>query len=128
MGDSQNPFAPIALLVLNVEPGIIGQWSGSAGSIPAGWALCDGSQGTPDLRDKFIIAAGGTFAPGAIGGSEDHTHSFSANSHTHTIGVGTGISAGSQYRNSVEGSVASGITAAGSSMPPYYALCFIMKL
>lgn len=40
-----------------VPKGTIVMWSGSIASIPAGWALCDGSHGTPDLRDKFIVCA-----------------------------------------------------------------------
>ncbi|WP_250630548.1 hypothetical protein [Rhodoflexus caldus] len=48
--------------------GII-MWSGSIASIPAGWSLCDGSNGTPDLRDRFIVGAGSSYAPGNIGGA-----------------------------------------------------------
>lgn len=36
--------------------GFIGMWSGTIASIPSGWALCDGSSGTPDLTDKFIVS------------------------------------------------------------------------
>ncbi len=36
--------------------GII-MWSGTIASIPTGWALCDGSSSTPDLRNKFIVGA-----------------------------------------------------------------------
>ncbi|MCS7227923.1 MAG: phage tail protein, partial [Endomicrobia bacterium] len=76
-----------------VPRGAIIMWSGSAASIPAGWALCDGTNGTPDLRDKFIIAAGGTYSPGATGGTTSHTHSVdiaaftsaAESSHTHSI-------------------------------------------
>lgn len=65
-----------------VDPFIAGMimlWSGSIGSIPTGWALCNGSNGTPDLRDRFVIAAGSTYAVGATGGTTDaivvaHTH------------------------------------------------------
>lgn len=39
--------------------GII-MWNGSPNNVPAGWALCDGSNGTPDLRERFIVGAGGT--------------------------------------------------------------------
>ena len=58
--------------------GII-MWSGSIASIPANWALCNGSSGTPDLRNKFIVGAGSTYAVAATGGSPDavlvnHTH------------------------------------------------------
>jgi hypothetical protein len=44
-------------------------WNGSSGSIPAGWHLCDGTGGTPDLRDRFIVGAGTTYTLGSTGGS-----------------------------------------------------------
>jgi hypothetical protein len=58
-------------------------WSGSVASIPSGWALCNGSNGTPDLRNRFVVGAGSTYAVDATGGSADaitvsHTHTFSA--------------------------------------------------
>jgi hypothetical protein len=54
-------------------------WSGSVASIPSGWALCNGSNGTPDLRNRFVVGAGSTYAVDATGGSADaivvsHTH------------------------------------------------------
>ena len=66
-------------------------WSGSTASIPSGWALCDGNNGTPDLRNKFIVGAGSTYNVNATGGSADaivvsHTHgsgTLSAADHTH---------------------------------------------
>lgn len=42
---------------------IICIWAGAIVDIPAGWALCDGNGGRPDLRDKFVIGAGNTYAP-----------------------------------------------------------------
>lgn len=39
-------------------------WSGAIVDIPAGWALCDGNNGTPDLRNKIVIGAGDTYNPG----------------------------------------------------------------
>jgi hypothetical protein len=48
-------------------------WSGSIGSIPAGYVLCNGSNGTPDLRDRFVIGAGSTYAVDATGGSTSYT-------------------------------------------------------
>lgn len=44
-------------------------WSGSVASIPTGWHLCDGTTGTPNLENLFVIGAGGTYAPAASGGS-----------------------------------------------------------
>lgn len=47
--------------------GTIVVWSGSVEDIPAGWALCDGQDGRPDLRGRFVLGAGGTYNPGAAG-------------------------------------------------------------
>jgi hypothetical protein len=44
-------------------------WNGSTGTIPSGWHLCDGTGGTPDLRDRFVVGAGVTYALGATGGA-----------------------------------------------------------
>ena len=80
-----------------IPTGLISLWSGSIGSIPSGWALCDGNNSTPDLRDRFVVGAGNTYAVAAQGGSANaivvtHTHTFSGTtgamnsnaSHTHT--------------------------------------------
>ena len=37
--------------------GMIMMWSGTIATIPSGWLLCDGTSGTPDLRDRFVIGA-----------------------------------------------------------------------
>jgi len=60
-------------------------WSGSTGSVPSGWYLCDGTNGTPDLRNSFIVGAGNTYAVGATGGTADaivvsHTHTATSTS------------------------------------------------
>jgi len=65
--------------------GII-MWSGSVASIPSGWLLCNGSIGTPDLRDKFVIGAGSTYAVNDTGGS---TTIAEANLPSHTHAAGT---------------------------------------
>jgi microcystin-dependent protein len=75
--------------------GII-MWSGSVASIPSGWALCNGSNGTPDLRNRFVVGAGSTYAVDATGGSADaivvsHTHTATSSSsvtdpgHAHNV-------------------------------------------
>lgn len=63
--------------------GII-MWNGISTSVPNGWAICDGTNGTPDLRDRFVVGAGNTYALAAIGGdtSNAHTHPIP---HTHPI-------------------------------------------
>jgi hypothetical protein len=40
-------------------------WSGAIASIPTGYVLCNGSNGTPDLRDKFVVGAGNSYVVGA---------------------------------------------------------------
>ena len=59
--------------------GVILIWSGSTGSIPSGYVICDGSNGTPDLRNSFVLGAGNSYTVGQTGGSTDaivvsHTH------------------------------------------------------
>ena len=70
-------------------------WSGSTSSIPSGYVLCNGSNGTPDLRDRFIVGAGSSYSVGNTGGASSvtlstsnlpsHTHSFSATTSTKSL-------------------------------------------
>jgi subtilisin-like proprotein convertase family protein len=99
-----------------VPPGGIIMWSGS--EVPDGWALCDGTEGTPNLSDRFIVASGTSYTVGATGeGSVD---------------VSTGREAVAKYWSycgwsdcdkDVVGSVS--VT---NPIPKYYALAFIMRL
>ena len=57
----------------SVPVGGIIMWSGSAANVPKGWALCDGSKGTPDLRDRFILGSSGTRSAGSTGGANTIT-------------------------------------------------------
>ena len=182
-----------------VPGGIICMWSGQVNNIPGGWALCDGQNGTPDLRDRFILGAGRKYGVGVTGGEERHTlvvnempshiHGVSgytsssglhthtntlstnkAGTHTHTVsvnntgnfhrasssggggtanclvaasGVTNTSSESGEHSHTVTGSIANngehthtvnfssmseGQNYPHNNMPPYYALCFIMKL
>jgi microcystin-dependent protein len=74
-----------------VPVGVIVMWSGATNAVPGGWALCNGSNGTPDLRDRFVVGAGSTYAVGAIGGANTVTlTSGQMPSHTHTLSGTTG--------------------------------------
>jgi hypothetical protein len=95
IGTNTTQVATTAFAIANGIPsgGII-MWSGSVVSIPTGFALCDGTNGTPDLRNKFIVGAGSTYAVNATGGSADAvivSHSHTATStvtdpgHTHNL-------------------------------------------
>lgn len=67
-------FATAAATAAFPVGGII-MWSGSIAAIPSGWSLCNGANGTPDLRDRFVIGAGTTYAVNATGGSATVTPS-----------------------------------------------------
>lgn len=137
--------------------GIIMLWSGSSASIPAGWQICDGTNSTPNLRDRFVVGAGTTYAVAATGGSANavvvsHTHTATSTvtdpGHTHTLKVSGSTSAGTAgtlRNNTTDGLSAgymgtsttgitvgtslttSGVSATNANLPPYYALCYIMK-
>jgi hypothetical protein len=132
--------------------GII-MWSGT--TIPSGWALCNGQNNTPDLRDRFVIGSGNLYAVGASAGSKDaivvsHTHTITDAGHKHTQGAieefplnGTDASRSGTWRNnSASGSFkapftygattgividSAGVTGTNANLPPYYALAFIMR-
>jgi hypothetical protein len=153
--------------------GIIMLWSGSSASIPAGWALCNGSSSTPDLRDRFVVGAGTTYAVAATGGTANavvvsHTHTktiSNAGSHNHYIAVNTingsdpstnpnqpiarqktsGGDSDYDMRSVIGGTAnlgltstagdhthsltidSAGVSGTNQNLPPYYALCYIMK-
>jgi len=132
--------------------GMIMLWSGAIGSIPSGWNLCDGTNGSPDLRDRFVIAAGGSYSVGQTGGSADsivvsHTHTAIVTDpgHNHTYQEATGLQpqsgSSTQCLTSLTtantSTATTGITVAnqstgtsgtGANIPPYYALAYIFKL
>ncbi len=109
-------------------PGMIMGWSGSVETIPSGWHLCDGTVGTIDLRDKFIVGAGGTHNPGATGGSNTQTHPFTSLEHTHEIRPGTAFGVGMDYKETVSVEIVHGTTDAADNRPAFYAFCWIQKL
>jgi len=109
-----------------ISGGII-LWSGAIVNIPSGFVLCDGNNGTPDLRDKFIVGAGNGYAVGANGGNVNHTHAFTGDGHSHSISPGGAIQIGANYNSVTAAQVAAGTTDSEDGRPPYYALAYIMK-
>lgn len=64
--------------------GMIMLWYGAAINVPTGWAICNGANGTPDLRDRFVVGAGDSYALDATGGAEEATPEIAAGgSHDH---------------------------------------------
>jgi hypothetical protein len=128
--------------------GII-MWSGSIVSIPTGWALCNGSNGTPNLIDRFIVGAGSGYNVAATGGSTDatlvaHTHTITDPGHSHgynavsftgnltdldnNILTPVAISATTSSNTTGITINSSGSSATNANLPPYYALAFIMRV
>lgn len=101
-------------------------WSGAIVDIPDGWVICDGTHGTPDLRDRFIIGAGDTYNPDDTGGASTHTHDFTTDGHTHNTAAGPPnvVQAGT---GAIISNTDSGTTDPKNHLPPYYALAYIMK-
>ena len=151
--DDRGPVMPKGAIIL---------WHGSTGNIPAGWTLCDGQNGTPDLQDKFIVGAGKKYKPGNEGGKDKvtlteaempaHQHfgfgestgnwwpfgEIGENEPGSKGGIdrdnfyyGTTYAGGEGGKQIQKGSSATstpGVTQGHENLPPYHALCYIMKL
>ena len=115
--------------------GIILMWNGA--STPTGWFICDGTNGTPDLRGRFVLASGqGTGLTnrtrGDVSGEETHTLTIpEMPAHSHTIGSSNTTGGGSGFdevppiNTGSTGSTGGGLP--HNNMPPFYVLVFIMK-
>ncbi len=126
----------IAGRVLERFENIISQWHGLLIDIPDGWVLCDGTNGTPDMRNMFVKGPADGNNPGDTGGSANHTHPFVSNSHTHTIdhGLEAEVDEGNIFVgdeeasfSTTDSSITSGTTESSKHEPPFYELAFIMK-
>lgn len=102
-------------------------WSGAIVDIPGGFVLCDGNNGTPDLRDRFVVGAGDTYNPDDSGGALTHVHTFTGDGHFHDIPTNASVLAGEWFADNTGPKSAVGTTDNASSLPEYYALAYIMK-
>ena len=180
VGTNTRQIATTAFVSQNAMiSGMIVMWSGPVGSIPIGYTLCDGTYGTPNLVNRFIMGAGPGRTPRDTGGNADavvvsHTHSGTTNSagtHTHSgstssagahrhtqsppaasiYGGGGWKGGGSEGATTYTGdagahthgmalnnagahqhsfgtsNASGGRSGTNANLPPYYALCFIMK-
>ena len=154
--------------------GFIGIWSGAANAIPSGWYLCDGNNGTPNLKGKFVVGYDnndGDFDVNDTGGSKDavivqHNHSVTDPTHGHSINDpghqhDTSVTNTKLFPSNGQTSISyggpggypatvftmsdattgiavnaggtgisinnNGVSGTGKNLPPYYALCYIMK-
>lgn len=126
--------------------GVIVMWAGNLKAIPTGWSLCDGRNGTPDLRDRFVMGVGAVEYMGTTGGSLYHRHIMESHRHyvdPPRVRVEGGRSSysytGPGYRSLItipsgDIDIPSFMTDAAtpgsqdaSNYPPYYKIAFIMK-
>lgn len=174
---SNTAIATTAFVHSVLPYGSIIMWSGSPASTPTGWSLCDGTNSTPDLRNRFIVGAGDIYSFNDTGGSKDavvisHSHSITISDpghghavtdpgHAHlmqqvpttfrvydgsidgsyhlgnqdrtytnrnTDNAATGIAVSSAFTGISASTASTGTSGTNANLPPYYALCFIMKV
>ena len=97
---------------LVIPKGTIVLWSGTIATIPNGWVLCDGTNGTPDLRNRFVVGAGGEYSVGSTGGVKN----YDLKQFNHT--GGSWVEDLRAFKETLK---------TLDNRPPYYALCYIMK-
>lgn len=124
LNDKINALIPQGLIVI---------WSGRINKIPAGWALCNGENNTPDLTNRFVLGAGWHYSVGNTGGEKEHTLTVDEMPrHTHTqrwtSGPGGAGGSGGHLIDGREDTGTAGANQPHNNMPPYYALAYIMKI
>ena len=122
-------------------------WSGATTAVPDGWALCNGQtvngRKTPDLRDRFVVGAGGEYQPNATGGVARVTLTVEQMpAHTHDYKF-TGADLALSWDNdnyfydasrhypdngNTKTTESRGGNQPHENRPPYYALCYIMRV
>ena len=125
-----------------VPTGMVMLWSGAANAIPSGYVLCDGSNSTPDLRDRFVVGAGNSYSVGNTGGASSVTLTTAQMpSHTHTysdlyvlqqalspgIDIDFNATTWDPNGNRTGTTNSAGSGSSHENRPPYYALCYVMK-
>ncbi len=140
------------LSCINFPDGIIMLWSGSSTDVPEGWLLCDSSNSTPDLRGRFIVGANpegpnnnpnlSKYALKSTGGSETSENKLTVANipqHTHNgtypktddYGADCGsddCSCGFRFnRKTTTGNGLGTEPVKIDTIPPYYAICYIIK-
>lgn len=103
-------------------------WYGLLTDIPDGWAVCNGANGTPDLRDRFITGSGDSYAQEARGGEVSHAHVLDTDGHQHNYTGGNDIQCGMGKLGRTAPAYDSMITDEGESQPPFRSLYYIMRI
>jgi len=146
------PYMPPTPSGSSVPTGTIVLWSGTVATIPSGWFLCNGQNGTPDLRNRFVVCASGDYVGAAVTSIQGGPAQYGGkNKHRHTFSFSGGGSSGVPVSGSINVASGSGAAAYGSThvhslsfsgggateypsedgessaLPPFFALAYIMK-
>jgi hypothetical protein len=140
---------------VSIPSGVILMWSGTLANIPSGWKLCDGSEGTPDLREKFLMGARAGQNPGTTGGAVNkttagHVHAQTVHAHSVTLSGNTNpdattggnitgaslsqtghshaVTLSGNTNNSAVADTGTKTDSIADIRPPYYEIAFIMKV
>ena len=108
-------------------------WSGAVNAIPTGFVLCNGQNSTPNLIDKFVVGAGSVYSVGATGGATSDTDTVNISiSGQATVNTGGDnlyiqLTNSASHQRRINFSASDSDTVTIDTLPPYYALCYIMK-
>lgn len=111
-----------------VPAGVIVFFKGALAAIPAGWHLCDGTNGTDDLRDRIVICAGNTYAVDDSGGYSSHSHGDTLHVDASPDQVECGAAEGWLVSVVTHEHAIGGMIYAANNMTPYVAKGYIQKL
>ncbi|MEE9409692.1 MAG: hypothetical protein V3V41_02065 [Candidatus Heimdallarchaeota archaeon] len=147
------PTIPFPFTALPIPQGLIQVWSGTIAGIPQGWQLCDGTNGSPNLQDKFVRGINTAIdQPGSIGGQDIvtlsqaelpvHNHTTVAYSHTHKYtgstsnGIGgakrtTGNESDTKTTDNIDPpnqfTLSTGGSGSHNNIPPFFEIAYIIK-
>ena len=130
-----SPTPGPAVQVGSFPKGVIIAWNAKSGSVPAGWAICDGTNGTPDLRRRFLMGVATLADVGQTPGRASHVHTLSGgtgDARNKPDSWGFDAAADRKHTPAVAGLDHSHsltiISSDASNIPPSYTVIFLMKL
>ena len=114
---------------MSISKNMVFWWYGPTADIPHGWQICDGTNDTPNLLNRFVVGAGGTYDVGDSGGGGAHSHPFSSNTHIHLLTFAAPVLAtGASFQFMSDARPITGTTNNNGIKPPFYSLIPIMLL
>lgn len=107
--------------------GTIAMFWGASVDIPPGWQAADGTGGTVNLRNQFVIGAAVGFPAHVSGGSVNHNHTFTGDGHNHMQLRPDGLQFGGGWSEPNDLEPLTGTTNNATMLPPYIGLIYVQK-